>query len=121
MNLLYMHMMVVFCWGLFMVSLAKSVGCKENSKLLAIISIVFMGLVLYLGTKLMLAMPGISKSGNWLHVKLSIDILAMITNIYLSYLAFRNKNTSKLLSQILYWGSVVMFVCMYYLTLFKPF
>jgi uncharacterized membrane protein len=104
-----------------MVSLAKSVGCKENSKTLALISLLFMLLVLYLGVKLMLAMPGVSKNGNWLHVKLSIDILAMVTNIYLAYLSFKNKRISPVFSQILFWGSAGMFIAMYYITLFRPF
>ncbi|ACM92745.1 hypothetical protein NAMH_0654 [Nautilia profundicola AmH] len=121
MNLLYLHMLFVFGWAVFMVSLAKSVACKENSKILAVLSLIFMLLVLYIGTKLMLAFPQVAKSGLWIHTKLSIDILAMLLNIYLAFIAFKNKTLSNTLSHVIYWTSVIMFAAMYYLTLFRPF
>ena len=121
MTLLNMHMMFVFCWAVFMVSLAKSVECGENSKILTFFSLIFMLLVLFVGIKLMLAFPQVAKSGLWIHTKLSIDILAMFLNLYLAFIVFKKKAVSKKLFQIIYWISIVMFGSMYYLTLFKPF
>jgi len=76
---------------------------------------------LFVGTKLMLLFPSVVKSGMWIHVKLSIDILAMLVNIYLVYIVLKNKTISQKLSSILYWAVVLMFLMMYGLTLFKPF
>jgi uncharacterized membrane protein SirB2 len=78
-------------------------------------------LVLFSGTKLMLAFPQVAKSGIWIHTKLSIDIFAMFVNVYLAFIVFKNKHISYKLSQIIYWLSVIMFVAMYSLTLFRPF
>jgi len=121
MNLMYLHMLFVFCWAVFMVSLAKTLECGENSKILALLSIVFMLAVLFVGTKLMLTFPDIVKSGQWIHIKLLIDIFAMLLNIYMAFVVFKKKNVSKKLSSIIYWISVAMFGIMYYLTLYKPF
>jgi len=121
MNLIYLHMLLVFGWAVFMVSLAKSVESRENSKILALISLFFMFSVLFVGTKLMLVFPQVAKSGLWIHTKLSIDILAMLLNIYLVYVVFKNKKISVKVSKTIYWTTVAMFMGMYYLTLFKPF
>ncbi|GAB6074726.1 hypothetical protein [Nautilia lithotrophica] len=121
MNLLYLHMLLVFGWAVFMVSLVKSVECRENSKILGLLSLILMLSVLFVGTKLMLAFPQVAKSGLWIHTKLSIDILAMLLNIYLAFVVFKNKNISIKLARIIYWISIIMFGSMYYLTLFKPF
>jgi putative membrane protein len=114
-------MLAVFCWAIFLISLVTSINCKQNSKTLAILSFVFMLIVLFVGTKLMLAYPGVAKSGMWIHTKLSIDILAMVINIYLVYVVFKRKNLSKFLSDIIFWFLILIFIGMYYLTLFKPF
>jgi len=121
MNLLYLHMLLVFAWAVFMVSLAKSLQCGENSKVSAVLSLLFMVAVLFVGTKLMLAFPNVAKSGLWIHTKLSIDILAMLVNIYLAVLVFKNKTVSPKTGSVFYWATVIMFMAMYYLTLFKPF
>ena len=119
--LLNLHMMVVFCWAVFLVSLVQSLRCNQFSRILAVLSLVFMLSVLFVGTKLMLLFPSVAKSGMWIHVKLSIDILAMLVNIYIVYVVFKNKPISQKLSDILYWVVVLMFLMMYGLTLFKPF
>ena len=121
MLLMNLHMMAVFCWAVFLVSLVQSLRCSQYSKLLAVLSLVFMLIVLFVGTKLMLLFPSVVKSGMWIHVKLSIDILAMLVNIYLVYIVLKNKAISQKLSSILYWAVVLMFLMMYGLTLFKPF
>jgi putative membrane protein len=119
MNLLLLHMLLVFMWGCSFLALIKSVQLKEYSKILAVLSIVFMLSVLFVGTKLMLMFPNVAKSGMWIHIKLSIDILAMLVNIYVAYLAFKKKE--KKLLNILFWITLIMFAAMYYLTLYKPF
>jgi putative membrane protein len=119
--LLNLHMMVVFCWAVFLSGLAQSVRCNQNSKILAVLSFIFMLSVLLVGTKLMLLFPSVAKSGMWIHVKLSIDILAMLVNIYLVYVVFKNKTISQKLSDIIFWIIIIIFTVMYALTLFKPF
>jgi putative membrane protein len=114
-------MMLVFCWAVFMVSLAKSVICGENAKIPALLSVFFMLAVLYVGTRMMLMMPQITKSGIWLHVKLSFDILVMIENVYLVYVSLKSKPVNKKIAEFIYWSSIGMFAAMYYLTLFRPF
>jgi len=120
MNLFAYHMIAVFGWGVFMTSLAKSLKC-EKSKTLAALSLLFMLLVLAIGTKMMLMFPQVAKSGLWIHTKLSIDILAMLLNIYMAVSVLRNKQLSPKSADIYYWISVIMFFAMYVLTLFKPF
>jgi putative membrane protein len=114
-------MMLVLGWAIFLVSLAKSVEVGENSKILAVLSMFFMLAVLVVGTKLMLAFPHIAKSGMWIHVKLSLDILAMLLNAYLFYVCFKNKSLSGKMSKYIYWITVLLFFGMYYMTLYRPF
>ncbi|WP_456479311.1 hypothetical protein [Nautilia sp.] len=121
MNLLYWHMMCVFGWAVFIVSLAKSLECGEYPKFVSFLSLFFMAAVLLIGTKLMLNFPEVAKSGMWIHVKLSIDIIAMILNIYLVYIVMKRKIVKKTTAAAIFWITVLMFGLMYYLTLFKPF
>jgi len=121
MNLMLWHMLLVFFWAVFMISLAKSIACRENSKILAVLSLIFMFSVLFVGTKLMLLFPQVAKSGMWIHVKLSIDIIEMLVNIYMAYVVFKKKEISSKKAQTLYWSTVLLFAAMYSLTLFKPF
>jgi putative membrane protein len=121
MNLISIHMLLVFCWAVFMVSLAKSLSCGEKSRLLAVLSLFFMFAVLFIGTEIMLMMPQITKSGMWLHVKLSFDILVMLENIYLAVIAFKSKPVNNKIVSFIYWSSILMFIAMYYLTMFRPF
>jgi putative membrane protein len=121
MYLLPLHMLLVFAWGASLLSLIKSVQLGENSKILSLLSGLFMLAVLFVGTKLMLMFPGVAKSGMWIHVKLSIDIIAMLVNIYLIYAVFRQKHIKRKFSETLYWAVFLMFIAMYCLTLFKPF
>jgi len=121
MNLLYLHMLFVFLWAIFMVSLAKSVECGEKSKISALLSLIFMLLVLFMGTKLMLLFPNVSKSGQWIHIKLSIAVLAMLINIYLAFVVYKDKKVSAKIAKAIYWLVIVMFIFMYVFTLYKPF
>jgi len=121
MNLISLHIIAVFCWAVFLVSLVQSLRCNQSSRFLAVLSVIFMLSVLFIGTKLMLLFPSVAKSGMWIHVKLSIDILAMLVNIYLVYVVFKNKTISQKLSDIIFWIIIIIFTVMYALTLFKPF
>jgi len=117
--LLNLHMIFVFLWAVFLISFVKSLECK-SSKFLAVLSLIFMFLVLGVGTKIMLMFPEITKSGKWFHIKLAFAILAMVINIYFVYAAFKNKKLSKKFTEVIYWLLIVIFILMYYLTLFKP-
>ncbi len=121
MNLVSIHMLAVFCWAVFMVSLAKSLMYGEKSRLLAGLSLFFMFAVLLVGTKIMLMMPQIIKTGMWIHVKLSFDIVVMLENVYLAIIVFKSKPVNNKIVSFIYWSSVLMFVAMYYLTMFRPF
>jgi len=120
MNLVAYHMIAVFGWALFLTSLILSLN-KKNSKVFAVLSLVFMFSVLFIGTKLMLMMPGIAKSGMWIHVKLSIDIAAMLLNVYLAVKVFKGAQIGEKAAGVFYWLNVGMFFAMYVLTLFRPF
>jgi putative membrane protein len=101
---------------------ARNLACEfRDTKILVSLSFVMMLVVLAIGTKIMLLMPKVAKSGMWLHVKLSFDIIAMAINTYFLFLAIKNKKLSQKSSVLFYWGIVVMFLIMLLLTLFKPF
>jgi len=120
MNLLAMHMILAFCWGIFLITLLQSLSCAKRSKLLAFLSSVCMLAVLGVGTKIMLMIPSVAKSGNWIHIKLLVDIFAMIINLYALYVTLKGNINQKLFS-VLFWVTILMFISMYYLTLYKPF
>ena len=121
MNLISIHILAVFCWAVFFVSLSESIKCNKNAKILAIFSFICMLIVLLVGTKLMLLFPSIVKSGIWIHIKLFIDILLMLINIYLIFIVFRKKTISIKIANIIFWFIIIMFLVMYGLTLFRPF
>ena len=117
-----LHLLVVFSWAIFLLQFIKSLENDLKGKyIFGILSVIMMLIVLGVGTKLMLLNPTIAKSGAWLHVKLSFDILLMIENLYLLYVLFKNKTLSDKIYEILYWGSYVSFILMIALTMFRPF
>jgi putative membrane protein len=117
-----LHLLVVFSWAIFLLQFIKSLENNLGDKyIFGILSVIMMLIVLGVGTKLMLLNPTIAKSGAWLHVKLSFDILLMIENLYLLYVLFKNKTLSDKIYEILYWGSYVSFILMIALTMFRPF
>ena len=117
-----LHLLVVFSWAIFLLQFIKSLENNLGDKyIFGILSVIMMLIVLGVGTKLMLLNPTIAKSGAWLHVKLSFDILLMIENLYLLYVLFKNKILSDKIYEILYWGSYVSFILMIALTMFRPF
>jgi putative membrane protein len=117
-----LHLLVVFSWAIFLLQFIKSLENNLSDKyIFGILSVIMMLIVLGVGTKLMLLNPVVAKSGAWLHVKLSFDILLMIENVYLLYILFKNKTLSDKVYEILYWGSYLCFILMIALTMFRPF
>jgi len=118
--LIQLHMVAVFLWAVFLTTAINELKYKP-SKLFLSISFLFMLIVLGVGTKIMLLYPEVTKSGNWLHIKLSFDIIVMLVNVYLLVIGFKNRTLEAKKADLLYWSVVFMFVLMYVLTLFRPF
>jgi putative membrane protein len=117
-----LHLIAAVSWMVFLLLLIKSVQNNTADKFIfSIVSLFFMVLVLYFGVRLMLLNPNVAKSGGWLHVKLSFDILLMIFNVYLAYVVFRRKSISSKFLEISFWLTYLIFVFMLYLTMFRPF
>ena len=117
-----LHLIAAVSWMVFLLLLIKSVQNNTADKFIfSIVSLFFMVLVLYFGVRLMLLNPNVAKSGGWLHVKLSFDILLMIFNLYLTYVVFRRKSISSKFLEISFWLTYLIFVFMLYLTMFRPF
>jgi putative membrane protein len=117
-----LHLIAAVSWMMFLLLLIKSVQNNTADKFIfSIVSLFFMVLVLYFGVRLMLLNPNVAKSGGWLHVKLSFDILLMIFNVYLAYVVFRRKSISSKFLEISFWLTYLIFVFMLYLTMFRPF
>jgi len=116
------HLIAAISWVVFLLLFIKSLDHESKDVYLFMgLSLVFMFAVLGIGTKIMLLNPAFAHSGNWLHVKLSIDIVLMIENIYLAYIALRKKVIPKRKLQIMFWVSYLLFMAMVFLTIFKPF
>jgi len=116
------HFLVVMSWAIFLLSFIKSVQNDLKDKyLFGILSLVFMLFVLVVGTKLMLLNPSVAKSGMWIHIKLSIDIILMIENIFLLIVLFKKKIFSAKFYIIMYWFSYLAFMAMAGLSMFRPF
>ncbi len=117
-----LHLLSVVSWVLFLLLLIKAVQNDTKDKVVfAFLSLFFMVLVLYFGVKLMFLNPSVAKNGNWLHVKLSFDILMMLLNVYLVFAVFKKKLLSSKFLEIIFWVSYVIFMIMIYLTMFRPF
>jgi putative membrane protein len=117
-----LHLIAVFSWAIFLMQLLKSVQNNLPDRFIfAFLSLFFMVLVLFFGVKLMLLNPALSKSGGWLHAKLSLALLMMLENVVYAYFAFKSKKISTKTTEILYWVSYVIFVIMLALTMFRPF
>jgi len=120
-NLFGIHLLCAISWVVFLLLLIKAIEYKSAEKVLyTCFSVFFMVVVLGVGTKMMLLNPSVAKSGNWLHVKLSFDIVLMIENIYLAYAVFKNKNISGRVLNWMFWFSYISFMIMVYLTIFRP-
>ena len=116
------HFLVVMSWAIFLLEFIKTLQNNLKDKyLFGILSIIFMFIVLFVGTKLILLNPSVSKSGMWLHIKLSIDILLMIENVFLVIVLFKNKAFSDKFYISIYWLSYLAFMAMAGLSMFRPF
>jgi len=124
MYLLYynLHILAVVSWMVFLLQLIKSIEYdkKADKIIFSFLSLFFMGILTFLGVKLILLNPSIEKSANWLHFKLSLVLVLMFENLFLVYVAFKNKLKEKIL-EIMYWASYILFVIILFLTTFKPF
>lgn len=112
------HFILFFSYGVFFLQFIKSLQFNLQKKLFAILSIVFMILLLIDGTELILSNPAVAKSGAWLHVKLLIFIIVMLENIYF---VFTRKRFSLKFYEILYFFNYLCFIIIIMLAMFKPF
>ena len=116
------HLLLAFSWAIFLLTFIKSMQYDINeSKIFAFLSIISMITILGVGTKMMLMDHSIIKSGKWIHVKLSFDILLMIENLFLVNLLRKGKQVSKKCGNIMYIFTYISFMLMVFLTLTRPF
>ena len=118
MDYIYLHMILVFLWAIFLISFVLSFWFKKHQKVFLVVSSIFMALVFYTGIKLMHLFPSISKSGMWIHIKLTIILIVIGINLYLIFKFFKKSNINVLLH---YSVSILSFFIMYVLVFFKPF
>ena len=117
-----LHIITVVSWSIFLLQFIKSLQNDTQDKFIFfILSLFFMAVVLFVGTKLMLLAPGIAKSGGWIHVKLSFAVLMIIENLVLAFICLKHKVISSKLYEIMYWVSYISFMIMLFLSLLKPF
>jgi len=116
------HLLLAFSWAIFLLTFIKSMQYDINeSKIFAFLSIISMIAILGVGTKMMLMDHSVIKSGKWIHVKLSFDILLMISNLFLVNLLRKGKQVSKKCGNIMYIFTYISFMLMVFLTLTRPF
>jgi len=118
-----LHLLAVVSWMVFLLQFIKSIEYKKFSDgyIFGFLSIFFMVILSYLGSKLIILNPSIEKSGEWFHLKLSIALVVMIENVYLIYKFLRKTDLKNRLLEIMYWVTYILFVIMLYLTMFRPF
>jgi len=118
-----LHLLAVVSWMVFLLQFIKSIKYKKftDGYIFAFLSIFFMVILTYLGSKLIILNPSIEKAGGWFHLKLSIALIVMIENIYLIYKFLRKTDLKNKLLEIMYWVTYILFVIMLYLTMFRPF
>jgi len=123
MNLYIIHLLLAFCWAIFLLTFIKSMQNKNltDSKIFGILSVISMIAILIIGTKMMLANHAIIKSGKWIHVKLSLDIILMLENLFLLKLLKQGKFVSSKCGNIMYYFSLLSFLTMIILTMLRPF
>ena len=118
------HLLLAFLWAIFLLTFIKSMQNKNltESKLFGILSVITMIAILIVGTKMMLNDHSIIKSGKWIHVKLSFDIILMGENLFLLKLLFKDKKfVSTKCGNIMYFFSLFSFILMIILTMLRPF
>ncbi len=118
-----LHLIAAISWMVFLLQFIKTFQYdkKADKVIFNFLSLFFMLIMLFLGTKMILMNPAVAKSGGWLHTKLSFVIILMLENVYLSLKFFKKKKISGLFLEILYWLSYILFILVISLSLFKPF
>ncbi len=118
-----LHLIAAISWMVFLLQFIKTFqyNKKTDKIIFNFLSLFFMIIVLFLGTKMILMNTGVAKSGGWLHAKLSLVIILMLENIYLSIKFFKKKSISNLLCSFFYWSDYIIFIIILYLSLFRPF
>ena len=119
------HLLLAFSWAIFLLTFIKTLQNEiegKEVKLFALLSTISMIAVLIVGTKMMLMDHSIIKSGKWIHLKLSFDIVLMLENLFLLKLLFKDKKKlSRKCGNILYFFSYFAFMIMIFLTMTRPF
>jgi uncharacterized membrane protein len=117
------HLLLAFLWAIFLLTFIKSMQNQNltESKLFGILSIITMIVILIVGTKMMLNDHSIIKSGKWIHVKLSLDIILMLENLFLLKILKQGKFVSSKCGNIMYFFSLFAFLSMIILTMLRPF
>jgi putative membrane protein len=116
------HLLFAILWIAFFLILHKTFehDLKEK-KIYLFLSTLFIFIILFLGSKMLILNPAFTKNSNWLHVKLSIFILLILENFYFVYLYFKKKVVSLYLMKFLYFLNLILITSMLILSIFKPF
>jgi len=117
------HLLLAFVWAIFLLTFIKSMQNKNltESKVFGILSLISMIAILIVGTTMMLNDHSIIKSGKWIHVKLSLDIILMLENLFLLKILKEGKFVSSKCGNIMYIFSLTSFLIMIVLTMLRPF
>jgi len=117
------HLLLAFSWAIFLLTFIKSLQNKNltESKIFGYLSLISMIIILIVGTKMMLNDHSIIKSGKWIHVKLSLDIILMGENLFLLKILKQGKFVSTKCGNIMFIFSFISFLTMITLTMLRPF
>jgi len=117
------HLALAFGWAMFLLTFIKTMQFKDvgESKVFGILSVIFMLVVMMVGIKIMLSNHSIIKSGYWIHLKLSIDIILMLETLFLLNLLRIGKFITKKLGNIMFVLTFIGFILMIFLTMLRPF
>jgi len=111
-----LHLIAGISWIFFLISFIR-----DRKAIFNLLSLIFMLIVIFLGVKLITLNPSILKSGGWLHAKLSLIVILMFENLYLSILYFKKKEISKILLETFYWMDYIILITIFGLGFFRPF
>ena len=117
------HLLVVVSWMLFLLQFIKAVEYRKDIEgyIFGFLSLFFMILVLFIGSRMMIMNPEVVKSGGWFHLKLSLVALLILENIFFLYKFIKKREISIKLAEILYWVSYMFFMFILALSMFRPF
>jgi len=117
------HLLLAFSWAIFLLTFIKSLQNKnlQESKIFGVLSLIAMIAILIVGTKMMVNDHSIIKSGKWIHLKLTLDIILMGENLFLLRILKQGKFVSSKCGNIMYVFSFISFLFMITLTMLRPF